>query len=474
MENISLTFLIVLVIYFSTILFIGVYGFRKTKTEDDFLTASRTIGPWVGGAVLAATQISAGTFVGTIGRHYLTGVSWVWIWPGLWCGWVVSSLFVAPKLRRFGALTIPDFIAARFNSQFGRVLSALLIVFGYTILLVAQYQASGEIFQAIFGIDPIYAMLIIVVSTVVYTILGGVRSSSYIEFLQTLLMVAGLIIAIPILIYHSGGFQIVGEHLYSLNPDFTGWFYGGREILAFSLAFGLTMAAAPYEMVRFYSMRDEKTVRLAIGVCFIFQAIIATSALTVGIFMRSVFPNLSSVDQASSIMALNLLSPLAGALFIVAMMSAIMSTCNSVLLVVASGISHDIYGHLINPRSTSSQRLFYNRLSIFFLGLLPIWFALKKFTDVQSLVVLETKFIASFFFIPIVLGLNSKRGTPAGATAAMLTGFLACLLWSWGGEVVYPSIDAVEVGIFSSAAVYLLVSRFSRPTPKNNLKLFFK
>ncbi len=474
MAGISLTFLIVLVAYFSVILAIGIFGFRRTHTEEDFLTASRTIGPWVGGAVLAATQISAGTFVGTIGRHYATGVSWVWIWPGLWFGWLISAIFVAPKLREFGAVTIPDYLDARFNSRLARLLGSLLIIFGYMILLVAQYQACGEIFQAIFGIDPLYARATLMLSTLVYTILGGVRSSSYIDFLQMLIMISGLIFAVPVLAHHAGGMKVVGEYLYSLDPRLTGWWYNWKQILAFSLAFGLTMAAAPYEMVRFYSMRDKATVRRAIGVSFLFQAIIAGSVMTIGIIMRMLFPNLSSVDQASSIMALNLLSPIAGSLFLVAMISAIMSTVNSILIVTSAGLSHDIYGKLIDPDASERRKLLLNRLSIFLLGAVPVWFALQRYTDVQSIVVLETKFIASSFFIPVVFGLNSRIGSPAGAVSSMFGGFLGCLLWGVLVGDGFLGIDAVEVGIASSALLYFLVSRSARAVPEENLKVFFK
>jgi len=200
------TLVVVLVVYMAIILGIAIWSAFRTKTEDDFIAAGRTIGPIVGGAVLAATQISAGTVVGTLGRHYLAGVSWWYIWFGVWCGWLVSAFFVAPKLRRFGALTVPDYIAVRFGSERARTLAAVLIVVSYTIYLVAQFQASGEIALAVFGIQPLTAMLIVVGSTALYTLLGGVRSSSYIEFLQTLIMVAGLLIAVPVLVSHAGGF----------------------------------------------------------------------------------------------------------------------------------------------------------------------------------------------------------------------------------------------------------------------------
>src|SRR5260370_39938520 len=148
------TFLIVVVSYFSAVIGIAAWGSQRTRTEGDFLAAGRTIGPFVGGAVLAATQISAGTFVGTLGRHYQTGVSFFFVWAGVWCGWLISAIWVAPRLRAFGALTVPDYIGTRFNSEAARVLSAVMIIVCYTLYLVAQFQSSGEIGAAAFGVAP--------------------------------------------------------------------------------------------------------------------------------------------------------------------------------------------------------------------------------------------------------------------------------------------------------------------------------
>ncbi|HEV2385862.1 MAG TPA: sodium:solute symporter family protein [Candidatus Acidoferrales bacterium] len=462
MSSLSSHFLVVLVIYFLCILTIGVLGLRKTQTEEDFLTASRTIGPWVGGAVLAATQISAGTLVGTVGRHYATGVSWVWIWPGVWCGWLISAVFVGPKLREFGAITIPDFLAARFQSETARGLSALFIVGGYMILLVAQYQACGVILQALFGIRPIAAMLLLVASTLVYTILGGVRSSSYIDFLQILIVASGMLLAAPVLAHHFGGIRLAGQYLGSLDARLTGWWYNGKQLFGYAMAFGFSLAAAPYEMTRFYSMRDKATVRYAIGVSFLFQAVIGGCALLIGLLTRALFPQLPSADQASSIMAFNVLPPLAGSLFIVALISAIMSNVNAVLLVASAGLSHDLYSKIIDPRASDRRRLLLNRLCIVLLSLVPIWFALRRYGDVQSIVVVESRFLASFFFVPVVVGLNSLRGKGAAAVSSMAAGFAGCLFWSvWSGART-TNIDPVEVGIAASAALYFLVSALER------------
>ncbi len=88
----------------------------------------------------------------------------------------------------------------------------------------------------------------------------------------------------------------------------------------------------------------------------------------------------------------------------------------------------------------------------------------------------QAKFIASFFFVPIVIGLNWKRGTAKGAVAAMLGGFGACLVWTlFFQEHLFPrwGIDAVEVGIGVSMLLFVGVSKVTYPNPNQNLDIFF-
>jgi SSS family transporter len=467
--------LVVSSLYFAIVLGVAIWGSLHTKTEEDFLAAGRSIGPWVGGAVLAATQISAGTFVGTLGRHYLTGVSWIWIWFGVWSGWAISAIFVAPKLRRFGALTVADYVGKRFASEGARTLAAALIILTYTIFLTAQFQAIGEIASAIFGIAPLVAMTALLASTGVYTVLGGVRSSSYIEFVQTLIMVLALLLAVPVVISSAGGVQALGEYVGSIEPRVTAWWFTWRELVAFGLAFGLAIAAAPYEMTRYYSMRDVRTVRYAIGIALVAQALIGSSIMILGLGTRALFPFLPSADQASSIMASTVMSPLLGSLFLVAMVSAIMSTVNSILLVTGGAFAHDLYKQLVNPQASERRLIWINRMSIVVLGLIPFWFASRKLADVQAIVVEQAKFIASFFFVPVVVGLNWRRGTKEGAIWSMVAGFLGCLVWTFTFQRSFAShgIDAVEVGVALSAITFVLVSRATKPAPDENLRVFF-
>ena len=197
--------------------------------------------------------------------------------------------------------------------------------------------------------------------------------------------------------------------------------------------------------------------------------------MVLGMLMRVIFPELPSADQASSILAFRVLSPLAGSLLLVAMISAIMSTCNSILLVTGAGFAHDIYSRILNRSASQSHLVNVNRVSIFVLSLIPAYFALQRYGDIQAIVVEQAKFIASFFFVPVVIGLNWKRGSGPGAIAAMLGGFTTCLIaevWLKSSLAVWR-LDSVEVAVATSLILFVVVSRLTRPVPSENLKIFF-
>jgi SSS family transporter len=465
------TYIIVIAAYLAAMAAVAFRGHRRSASEEEFLTASRSIGPWIGGATLAATQISAGTFVGTLGQHYWTGVGFIWAWFGMWGGWFLCAAFVAPKLQESGALTIPDYIGRRYQSVIARVISALLIVFAYTILLSAQYQAAGEVFRATFGLSPIVPMLLILVSTVLYTLVGGVRTGSYIDMLQTLAMILGLAVGVPLLIYEAGGLQTAGQFLAQLDSRLVGSYYTPGQLVAFGLAFGLSISTSPYELARFYSMRDAKTARYAVGVSIFFQFLIGSAIMILGLMMRVIFPHLTSPDQASAVMAFEVLPPLAGALFLVAIFSAVMSTCSSILIVAGSGLAHDVYGNWLAPklgwRHDSRFLVLLNRTAVVAVGLLPLYLALHKFEIVQFIVLEAAKFIASMFFAAVVFGLNWRGATAQGAIGGMLSGFLVTWIWSkpfgWNSSLppFLAQIDSAEVGVVVSSLVFFAVSRMT-------------
>ena len=199
--------------------------------------------------------------------------------------------------------------------------------------------------------------------------------------------------------------------------------------------------------------------------------------MILGIGMRGIFPYLPSADQASSIMASTVMSPLLGSLFLVAMLSAIMSTVNSILLVTGGAFAHDLYKRLVNPQAIAGAAdLGESRLDRRARRWCRSGSRTQKLGDVQAIVVEQAKFIASFFFVPVVLGLNWRRGTKEGAIWSMVAGFLGCLVWTFtlaaqlrlARHRLGRSRRRAERADASSSSAAL-----TPPTPAENLRIFF-
>jgi len=470
MVEISKVFYYVVAGYFLVTLTIGFLTGRGNKTSEDHLVAGRSIGPVIGGAALAATQLSAGTFIGTIGVLYLTGFSYLWYWPGLWAGWIVSAIWVAPKFQKFNGVTVPDYIEKRYNSKTAKIVSAVLIVVAYSVYLIAQYVAGGILMNTLFGLPMIWGAVITIGITMIYTLKGGMKATAYSDFFQAIIMGGCFLVAIPILYSQAGGFSTVGQFITEFNPDLTGWYWSFKDLLGFGLAFGLSMAIAPYELARMYTLKDEKTVRLAIGFSFIFQAVIAVSIGLVAVGIRTIYPVIGNPDTASSIMALDLLPPVIGALFMVAILASIMSTVSGIMIVSASAVSHDIYG-TINRQATDKQKMFIHKIAIVVLSLIPLGFALKPFDMVQFIVLVQASMVASFFFATVVIGLNWKRATGTAALWSMAGGVITVVMWFILDKPF--GLNEVIPGVLVSTILMIVISFFTKPVPEDSLRPFF-
>jgi len=475
--------------YLTALSAVGYYSYTRTEGEADFLIANREIGPFVGAATLSASQMSAGTFVGVIGIHYLIGAGFIWSWAGLWAGWIVALVLVAPQIRRFGRMTVPDFIAVRYgndgtNGEYTRVLSALLLITIYTVYLTAQITAGGLILQFLFGIPETISFVVVIVVATLYTVAGGMRASVLTDSLQATIMGATVIIAVPVVLQHTGGVDGLNALLGSLDPSLVTLTPDTMDVLGFMLAFGLAKAVAPRDITRAYAMRDEQTVRKAITIAIAFQVTVAVSIALLGLSLRVLFPELSVPDFGIAVLSLNVLGPILGSLVIVAVISALLSTIDSVLLISGAGIAHDIYGEIINPDATDRRKVAVNRVSIIVLGIVPLGLTLNNELVgglVELIVILQSSMMGASFFVPFVLGLHWRRANTAGGIAGMLGGFFTVIVWHVGTEVIpvlpafltTPVGDPVIPGVLVSFVVFVSASLATAPPGVDTLKPFF-
>jgi SSS family solute:Na+ symporter/sodium/proline symporter len=268
---------------------------RRSSLVERFFLADHEVGWLAGSASLAATQLSAGTFVGTVGIHYAFGISFLAIWPGIWLGWLASMWFVAPQLRRFGGVTIPEFVATRFSADGAdgrrvRALVAVLIAAIYLVYTAAQYLAGAVVLETILGVPRLWGTALLAVLVLGYTVTGGMRASVLSDAVQVLLMVVGLVAAVAVGLSHVGGFDDLLRGAEAIDPTLLGWGMAPVDVAGFALAFGLGIVAAPYEMSRIYAMKSPETVVTAIKGAVCIQALVAVCVALLGLIARVTMP----------------------------------------------------------------------------------------------------------------------------------------------------------------------------------------
>jgi len=460
-------------VYLLLVCGIGLVNYRRASTEEGFLAAGRSLGPIVGGATLMANQVSAGATIGMVGFHYFSGISYAWTWPLVWIGWVVAALFVAPRIRRIAGLTLPDYFAARFESSWARGVAAVFILIVYAVMLSAQYQAGGLLFGLVGGLEYVRAVLLVAFITTAYTVLGGMYSNAYVGMLKALLLLGSYGLAVPYLWAHVGSISSMGEALTALDPRLSANWFGWRQLLAISMAIGLGLAASPYEISAIYSMQSKRATRLAIGYSFFFQGCVGVGILLFGLSMRVAVPQLPDPDLATPVLGMSVLPPWIGILVLLAAVVTFTRTGGAILLTVASAVSHDLYGTLFRPGASDRAKVRAGRLAVLTFSAIPVALALRQLDLVNFIVIWAAKLMVSFLFVPVVVGLNWRRATGAGAIASMLGGMTACLIWSRYGTPYLLGLDPAEAGVLVSAALMWGVSLASPPSSRATLRRFF-
>ncbi|MCQ6268354.1 sodium/solute symporter [Fictibacillus sp. WQ 8-8] len=466
----------VLVLYMVAVIAIGFYMKSKIQDETDFLAAGGKLGVWVGGATLAATQMSAGTAIGTVGFHYQVGYNFAWIWVAIWASWSIMAIYIAPKMKAFfnssKALTIPDLLGTRFESNAVRVISVAILIVCFGMTIVAELVGGSYLLNTVFDIPTTAGVLIIAGVFITYTVVGGLFAIAYTDLLQMTVFAVGFAIAVPFTVSKAGGFTALNEKLTAIDPHLIANGMPTGALTAVGLSFFIMMLGYPIIAIRFYSLKDNKTIRRAVGVSFIFQAIVGVSVALLGVSARVIFPELSSPDLASSTIAIKILPPVLGGLLLAAILAAIQSTVSAVLLMLGSGVSHDIMKKVMKKDLSDKQQLTITRIVVLIMGLLPIPFALYPLPLIQQIWINAAALIGSSFAVSTLLGLYWKRATTAGAITSMVGGIGSAILWLYLGNPF--GLDAVYISVPVSLLGMVLVSLATKPVSKEALEPFFK
>lgn len=464
----------VIIGYTILILGLGYLGLRMTKNDQDFYIAGGNLGWAVGGASIAATQMSSGLFIGTIGVIYAVGWSFAWVVFVFPIAYWLMVAVIAPRFTRQRKVSLPDFLASRYYSKSARVIGALIILIAFVVYISAQVIAGGLIANALFGVSVNAGMIGFTVIVLAYTAIGGMVAVVYTDFIQMMIMIVGAAVAIPMVLGQTGGLNSLFALVDSANPiTFTWEGMAPSLLLTLSLAFFLGAVARPEQLVRFYAMKDMRTIRKGIGFVIILVGLAHTLVFVLALGARVLFPSLDSGDQAMPVLAVNALPLFLGTLLLVAVASAMMSTISSVLLVAGTALSHDIYG-VLRPSGSPARRLMIGRIGTVVVGIVPMIMVLTGFGAgelVQFIVALFSALMGAVFLVPVVAGVLWRRATREGAIAAMIGGLAGTIGWRLWGDT--EAIDPVVPGFGIALVLMVAVSLLTTPPPDTATRPFF-
>jgi SSS family transporter len=465
----------IFVAYFLVVFAIGWLSLRATRDERDYWIAGGKLGWLVGGATLAATHVSAGTFIGTIGVMYTAGWSFGWVVLSIPLGYWFMAAVLAPRFTRVRELTLPAFMETRYYDRRIRALAALIILIATVVYIQAQIVAGGLVANVAFGVPVTWGMVAFTAILLAYTVVGGMIAVVYTDFFQLAVMVLGVLAAVPLALRQVGGLDALFDAVQAVKPGVF-HFDGGLPpslLFTMALAFMLGSVATPEKLTRLYAMRDMRTIRRGILLTIVVATGINLLVFILSLVAITLFPALPTGDLAMPMIAQAVLPTVVGTLMLAAITAAMMSTVDSLLIVAGSALSHDIYQTLINRRATPAARVWIGRAGVIIVGCVPVLLLLTGIGRgelVQFIVLLFTALMASSFFVPVVLGVYWRRATREGAIAAMLGGVTLTFLWKLFGV---PTIDPVLPGFLASALLMVSVSLLTPPPPQHALEPYF-
>ena len=460
--------LIVLAIYFSILLGIGFFASKKITNINDYYVGGKKLGYWIAALSARSTGESGWLLIGVTGMGALIGVSAFWIVVGEVLGVFISWQFMAKKFKRltdeYNSITIPDFLVSHFRSSTNtiRIIAAAALSIIVVIYVSAQIDVTGKTFESFLGFNYYTGIILGFGIVVLYIFSGGFLAVAWSDFFQGALMFVGLLL-LPIVAYFSlSSDASLISGMYALDPALLNiWGPGGFSLLNFVTVVGLVsigigFMGSPQVYVRFMAIESENEIEKGKWVAIIYTLLTDTGAVMIGILGRYILTKTGQDPEAVlGIAGENVLAMLLNkvmpmfiiGVYIASVLSAIMSTVDSLLVVASSAVSRDFYQQIVRPDIDENSLMGLSKKVTLVLAFLALAVALlvsilSPDRTVFWFIIFGWSGIAATFCPVIILSLFWDGYTENGAIASMITGFLCVPIFKF----IIPAID--NIGIY--------------------------
>ncbi len=434
--------------YLAILVGLGIVASRRMKDVRDYYAAGKSLNFWAVAFSARATGESGWLLLGLTGMGALVGVQAFWVVLGEVLGvagaWLLMSRRFHRLTMKYDAITIPDYLEARFGdtTHHIRLVAAGALTIFVTIYVAAQIYATGQAFSDFLGWNFYLGIAVGFAVVMAYSISGGFLAVVWSDIFQGLLMFFGLV-SLPVIgVMAAGGVEPVLDGLRTIDPTLLS--LSGSEgwtlktvftTLSFALI-GLGFLGSPQIFARFLALRDESEISRGAAVAIGWTVLADSGAVLTGMIGRHLLTTPAEnpetvlgtgAEGVLPAMVGELLPAMLVGLFIAIVLSAIMSTVDSLLVVASSAATRDVYQQVRHPEMADDELVRRSRVTTFVIAAIALGVALVATSPGQTVfwfVIFGWSGIAATFCPTIILSLFWGGFTKRGALASMITGFL--------------------------------------------------
>jgi sodium/pantothenate symporter len=465
--------LIFLVIIFAVGFWSNKFVIKSNSFLQEYFLGERQLGGFILAMTMVATYGSASSFIGGPGVAYTQGLGWVLLaMAQLSTGYFVLMVLgkkFAIVARQYEAITLIDFLKERYKSKAVVLISAASIIIFLFSSMTAQWVGGARLIESLTGLSYTSALIIFVVSVLVFVIVGGFRAVALTDAVQGVVMFLGTLILLLATIKAGGGIPKIISSLAAENPNLISPFGAERSLTptyvsSFWILVGIGVVGLPQITVRAMSYKNSKAMHNAIIIGTIVVGFIMLGMHLIGVFARPVLPGIKIGDTVMPLLSMKVLPPFAAGIVLAAPMAAIMSTVDALLILVSSAIVKDVYLNYIKPHASMGhiKKVSFSVTAV--VGIIVIFLALSPPDLIVWLNLFSFGGLESVFIWPVIFGLYWSKGNKQGAITSMIVGMGSYIIF----DRFYPNafgMHTVVMPILLSLVGFVLVSLVTHRKP---------
>jgi cation/acetate symporter len=460
----------------------------RTKSASDFYTAGGGITGFQNGLAIAGDYMSAASFLGISGLVFSSGFDGLIFSIGWLVGWPVITFLMAERLRNLGKFTFADVAGYRFGQTPIRIFAACGSLVVVAFYMIAQMVGAGQLIKLLFGMDYLYAEILVGSIMMMYVLFGGMTATTWVQIIKACMLLGGAtFMALAVMMQfgfspeamfaravevHSKKDAIMGPGALIKDPV---------SAISVGMALMFGTAGLPHILMRFFTVPNAKEARKSvgwattwIGYFYILTFIIGFGAIT------NLIPNPANyfvggdvskgLTGGGNMAAVHLAGAVGGNWFLgfisAVAFATILAVVAGLTLSGASAVSHDLYASVWrHGRVDQAQELRVSKMTTVALGLVAVvlGIAFEK-QNVAYMVMLAFVVAASANFPVLFMSVLWKDCTTRGAVAGGFVGLIVAVLTTIGSNAVWVAVMHHPAGSawfpYDSGAIFSIPAAF--------------